>query len=132
MPKNKKTKNRRGNAKKDDSDSDIHLYTQLHNQPGQSYNHQVAQNTGHTQIYRSFSEAKEYHLSWLDPNTQKLKIEGGEVPVVKDWTDVNVTLKSSFFYKIKNLFALFFYVLIYAIIMFFIKDRGTGFVNAAF
>jgi hypothetical protein len=75
-----------------------------------------------TEIFRNFHQAAEYNTPWLDVGTQRLTLEDGEVPLLGQWTPLNIIISKSFYDRFKSMFGLMFYFGIYALIMFFWED----------
>ncbi|MHA1718437.1 MAG: hypothetical protein ACTSWX_03290 [Promethearchaeota archaeon] len=79
-----------------------------------------------TKIYKEFQKAAEYNTSWLDSKTQTLNVDPDDEIILSHWTPLRISLKTSIGDSTKNFLMLMVYFGIYALISFFIWDRGTG------
>lgn len=82
-----------------------------------------------SRIYRQFKAAEEYELPWLNNQSQSLILTSDDTPILKYWTKTIIKYDTTGWTNIKNLFTIMFYFGIYAILTYFISDRGQGNLN---
>jgi hypothetical protein len=87
----------------------------------------VKQESPHsTIIYRNFQKAAEYNTNWLNLTTQTLNIAADDDIILSHWTPLKIKMKISFNDSIKNFIMLCVYFGLYALITYFVLDRGEG------
>ncbi|MHA1611563.1 MAG: hypothetical protein ACTSYU_05885 [Promethearchaeota archaeon] len=78
------------------------------------------------ELYENFQDAAEYHTHWLNSEAETLNLKLDDQIILSKWTPLSVSMKVSFEDSVKRFLMLGVYFGIYAIISYFVFDRGEG------
>ncbi len=92
--------------------------------PSYSSSESITEDEKESGIYQRFIKSEEYNPTWLNQDTQSLKISEGEKPIIKFWTEFPVKKEMSLTHSLKKAAQTMLWFSFYALLSFFIFDNG--------
>ncbi|MHA1674813.1 MAG: hypothetical protein ACTSYI_14455 [Promethearchaeota archaeon] len=82
------------------------------------------------ELYANFQKAAEYNTHWLNSENERINLKPEDHIILSNWSPLTVSMKVSFKDSMKRFGMLCVYFGIYALISYFVTDRGTGQLDA--